>query len=302
MPEPPRCRNRKRPEMKVDGPLQGFRMITTRARQVRSKRTLKEASHHACIGFRWALFFGDLMLLTSACATSEEWADVERPQHPLRLGHPRGLLAAEQPRRLEPAGEPRGHRRGSPGELVGQGHHGEPRARSSRTSRSHDGSGTDPRLLGGLLLTAALVVSGGAESRRSGRRPHPPRAVHHAQGQAPGVYPPDAAPPVLGADLQLPALAGRPSGRASASRALAIAQDDDRYLSTWIYVDQREDAAFAALPQERRVSAMFSRYGVDMLTAHVDPGGRGGRQRRDRASRSCSPGSSRARGGPGARR
>jgi hypothetical protein len=41
--------------------------------------------------------------------------------------------------------------------------------------------------------------------------------------------------------------------------------NDDRYLSTWIYVDQREDATFAALPQERRVSAMFSRYGVDML-------------------------------------
>jgi hypothetical protein len=40
---------------------------------------------------------------------------------------------------------------------------------------------------------------------------------------------------------------------------------DDRYLSTWIYVDQRENADFAAVPQERRVSAMFSRYGVDML-------------------------------------
>jgi hypothetical protein len=42
-------------------------------------------------------------------------------------------------------------------------------------------------------------------------------------------------------------------------------QDDDRYLSTWIFVDQREDPVFAALPRERRVSAMFSRYGVDML-------------------------------------
>jgi hypothetical protein len=41
--------------------------------------------------------------------------------------------------------------------------------------------------------------------------------------------------------------------------------DDDRYLSTWIYVDQRENADFAAVPQERRASAMFSRYGVDML-------------------------------------
>ena len=40
---------------------------------------------------------------------------------------------------------------------------------------------------------------------------------------------------------------------------------DDRYLSTWIWVDQRENADFAAVPQERRASAMFSRYGVDML-------------------------------------
>jgi hypothetical protein len=41
--------------------------------------------------------------------------------------------------------------------------------------------------------------------------------------------------------------------------------DDERYLSMWIYVDQREDPVFSALPQERRVSAMFSRYGVDMM-------------------------------------
>jgi hypothetical protein len=40
---------------------------------------------------------------------------------------------------------------------------------------------------------------------------------------------------------------------------------DDLYLSMWIWVDQREDPVFAALSQERRVSAMFSRYGVDML-------------------------------------
>lgn len=40
---------------------------------------------------------------------------------------------------------------------------------------------------------------------------------------------------------------------------------DYRYLSVWIAVDQQDDGSFAALPQERRVSAMFSRYGVDML-------------------------------------
>jgi hypothetical protein len=40
---------------------------------------------------------------------------------------------------------------------------------------------------------------------------------------------------------------------------------EERYLSVWIAIDQTEDGAFAALPRDRRVSAMFSRYGVDML-------------------------------------
>jgi hypothetical protein len=44
-----------------------------------------------------------------------------------------------------------------------------------------------------------------------------------------------------------------------------FAAGDDRYLSVWIEIDQREDPAFAALPPEQRQSAMFSRYGVDML-------------------------------------
>jgi len=43
------------------------------------------------------------------------------------------------------------------------------------------------------------------------------------------------------------------------------AVDDDRYLSVWIQIDQDEDARFSALPAERRASAMFSRYGTDLL-------------------------------------
>jgi hypothetical protein len=43
------------------------------------------------------------------------------------------------------------------------------------------------------------------------------------------------------------------------------AVEDDRYLSVWIVIDQDEDARFAALPPERRASAMFSRYGTDLL-------------------------------------
>jgi len=43
------------------------------------------------------------------------------------------------------------------------------------------------------------------------------------------------------------------------------ASKDDRYLSVWIMIDQDEDARFSALPAERRASAMFSRYGTDLL-------------------------------------
>jgi len=43
------------------------------------------------------------------------------------------------------------------------------------------------------------------------------------------------------------------------------AVEDDRYLSVWIVIDQDEDARFSALPTERRASAMFSRYGTDLL-------------------------------------
>ena len=121
-----------------------------------------------------------------------------------------------------------------------------------------------PRVLGGLLLTAALVVSGG---------------VSHAT-------PEDALTPLE----KYTTLKGRSLASTHRTRLLQFstqiyncmpwlwvypgglgfrpprdAGTDDRYLSTWIYVDQREEATFAALPQERRVSAMFSRYGVDML-------------------------------------
>jgi hypothetical protein len=43
------------------------------------------------------------------------------------------------------------------------------------------------------------------------------------------------------------------------------ATEDDRYLSVWIMIDQDEDARFSALPADRRASAMFSRYGTDLL-------------------------------------
>ena len=40
---------------------------------------------------------------------------------------------------------------------------------------------------------------------------------------------------------------------------------DDRYLSVWVSIDQAEDPRFGTLTLPQRVSAMFSRYGVDLL-------------------------------------
>ena len=141
-----------------------------------------------------------------------------------------------------------------------------------------------PRLLGGLLLTAALVVSG---VRRSSRR-----------GPDDALMPVEKYTTLKGKSLAsahrprllqfsehiyncLPWLAVYPGGLGFPRDP--DSQDDDRYLSTWIWVDQREDAVFAALPQERRVSAMFSRYGVDMLRRMSALAGRGRRRRRGRA-------------------
>lgn len=43
------------------------------------------------------------------------------------------------------------------------------------------------------------------------------------------------------------------------------AEGDDRYLSVWVNIDQTEDPRFGMLPLSRRVSAMFSRYGMHLL-------------------------------------
>lgn len=43
------------------------------------------------------------------------------------------------------------------------------------------------------------------------------------------------------------------------------AKEDERFLATWILIDQKDDGRFGAFPVERRASAMFSRYGVDLL-------------------------------------
>jgi len=43
------------------------------------------------------------------------------------------------------------------------------------------------------------------------------------------------------------------------------AQRDERYLSIWVWVEQEINSDFTSLSPARRASAMFSRYGVDLL-------------------------------------
>ncbi len=122
-----------------------------------------------------------------------------------------------------------------------------------------------PKVLGGLLLAAALVISAAAASAVPEDALMPIEKYTTAKGKSlASAYRMRLLQ--FSAEIYncLPWLWVKPGGlgfpRERESRG-----DDDRYLSTWIYVDQREDPTFAALSQERRVSAMFSRYGVDML-------------------------------------
>jgi hypothetical protein len=121
-----------------------------------------------------------------------------------------------------------------------------------------------PRLLGGLLLTAALVVSGGVSHAAPEDALMPLEKYTTPKGKSLASA---HRTRLLQFSAQiyncLPWLDVRP-GELGFKRE-RDSQDDDRFLSTWVYVDQREDPVFAALSQERRVSAMFSRYGVDML-------------------------------------
>ena len=125
-----------------------------------------------------------------------------------------------------------------------------------------------PKVLGGLLLTAALVMCGGAVLAAPEDALMPVEKYTTLKGKSlASVH----RTRLLQFSAQiyncLPWLAVYPGGLGFPQARGS--QNDDRYLSTWIFVDQREDPVFAALPQERRVSAMFSRYGVDMLRRMV---------------------------------
>jgi len=121
-----------------------------------------------------------------------------------------------------------------------------------------------PKVLGGLLLAAAQVVSVVAASAAPEDALMPLEKYTTAKGKSLATVH-RARLLQFSAEIYncLPWLFVKPGGlgfpRERESR------DDDRYLSTWIWVDQRDDPTFSALTQERRVSAMFSRYGVDML-------------------------------------
>lgn len=121
-----------------------------------------------------------------------------------------------------------------------------------------------PRVLGGLLLTAALVVSGGVCAAAPEDALIPLEKYTTARGKS--LASAHRTRLLQFSEQIYNCLPWLSVNRGELGfRQPRDSQDDDIYLSTWIVVDQREDPVFEALPQERRVSAMFSRYGVDML-------------------------------------
>jgi hypothetical protein len=56
---------------------------------------------------------------------------------------------------------------------------------------------------------------------------------------------------------------------------------DERFLALWIWIEQADDAAFAAMRPEQRASAMFSRYGIPLLRRLADVPGVAGDARVD---------------------
>jgi hypothetical protein len=73
MPERPGSRNRKSLEMKVDGPLNpSVSLHIVRDGQIEAP-SRRQVTMRAWLSL--TLFFGGLVMLTSACATSEEWSD-----------------------------------------------------------------------------------------------------------------------------------------------------------------------------------------------------------------------------------
>jgi hypothetical protein len=121
-----------------------------------------------------------------------------------------------------------------------------------------------PIVLGGLLLAAALAVFGGVSEAAPEDALMPVEKYTTPKGKSLASA---HRTRLLEFSRQIydcmPWLSVYPGGLGF--RPPRDAGADDRYLSAWIYVDQREDPVFAALPQQRRVSAMFSRYGVDMM-------------------------------------
>ena len=122
----------------------------------------------------------------------------------------------------------------------------------------------DPKVLGGLMLMAALTVSVGpvVAGPEDALMPMEKYTTSKAKSLASAHR---AQLLQFSEEIYncLPWLWVRPGGLGFPKER--DSQSDERYLSTWIFVDQREDPVFSALPQDRRVSAMFSRYGVDML-------------------------------------
>src|SRR5215468_237645 len=137
-------------------------------------------------------------------------ANVDVPQHPLRLRRARVLLLAEQQGRFEPEGVPLGHRGLAAAELVGPlRHHGEPQPDLPKLSPGGTPGTEGTRLMQTRYRPAVLMLSCLALSMLLTGCPKRPVAtvasVPAPAAPAPAPPPPPPAPPPAPAPAPPPA-------------------------------------------------------------------------------------------------
>ncbi len=193
--------------------------------------------------------------------------DVAVAQHALRIRRARLLLHAQQQGRLQPEGLSLRHRGFAPAELVGPlRHHRRARARSSRTSHAHP-----------VESSCAEAVADRSAHRRPRarlRRPEPggARGFHHAAGAVQHPQGEDARldlPAGARALLRARATGACPGSACSRTASASASRKGPRPTTGTSRSGSRSTRPTTApsrrCRRERRVSAMFSRYGVDLL-------------------------------------
>ena len=216
--------------------------------------------------------FGSALVLGFAviavgCATSEEWAEWRAHNSHFASDKHMGFSARNREGSAPRVARSR-HRRRPLGELVGEGHHGQPRPDLPELAGQLRRC---PRWAAAGCLALALGAGAGPAPRSHRREGHPARALLRPPRGGP------SRPPTRRACSSTRSTStGACPGWTSRSRASASSGPSSRRVTTATSrpgssSTSRRIPQFAALPQARRMSAMFSRFGMDSCAGWSAP-------------------------------